>query len=196
MLDAALARGTLVAYGDDAFLVHSADGPTHENWFQGPSPALVLNTLDEIYKAGGAIAPALPTATKHWDDVFVSRYYNWRPGSWKGAYLFWSQYQLNAGAPDDAVDVVARSFVVPLMEKLLADGAIVEYEIDGQAIHRDDPGMFAISYISTSAEGLDKVNAALRDALRRTPPADPAFGSFVDFSKHRDPLVRTNTTYK
>ena len=196
ILDAALARGTLVAYGDDAYVVHSAEGATHDNWFQGPSLASVLNTLDEIYKAGGAIAPVLATATKHWDGVYVSRYYNWRPGSWKGAYLHWAQYQLKADAPDDAVDVVAKSFVVPLMEKLLADGVIVEYEIDSEAIHSNEPGMFAISYISTNAEGLDKVNAALRDGLRKTPLAGPAFGSFVDFTKHRDSLVRTSATYK
>lgn len=24
--------------------------------------------------------------TKHWDNVYVSRYYNWRPGAFKGGY--------------------------------------------------------------------------------------------------------------
>jgi hypothetical protein len=82
------------------------------------------------------------------------------------------------------------------MEKLLADGTIVEYEIDEQAIHTDAPGMFVIGYITPTAEGLDKFNAALREAVKKSPLAGPAFNAVVDWTKHRDSLVHTNATYK
>lgn len=196
VLQKAMAEGRLVGYGNDATLVHDTEGATHDDWFQGLSLAAVLGVLDDIYKTGGATSKLLASATKHMDAVFVAHYYNWRPGSWKGAYTLWSEYELKADAPQDAVDVIAKSFVVPLMEKLLKDGAIVEYEIDTQALHSSAPGLFAISYITANAEGLDKARAALTDALAKNPLAGPSFASFVDYSKHRDALVRSTATYK
>jgi hypothetical protein len=85
---------------------------------------------------------------------------------------------------------------VPLLDKLLAEGTIVEYEIDEQAIHTDSPALFFLDYITPTAEGLDRVNKALGDAIKAEPLASPAFGSMVDFSVHRDSLVRGNVTYK
>ena len=49
-----------------------------------------------------------------------------------------------------------------MLEKLLADGSIVEYEIDTEAIHSEAPGAFSIDVISPNAEGLDKLNATLK----------------------------------
>jgi hypothetical protein len=195
-LDKALGTGGIVAYGDDSTLIHTAEGLTHDDWWSAMSMAGVLNALDEIYKAGGATAPVLSSATKHWDNLFVSRYYNWHSGSWKGAYTHWAGYTLKPDAPDDAVDTLAKNFVVPMMEKLLADGTIVEYEIDVEAIHTDAPGNFGIAYITPTAEGLDKTNAALREAFKKTPLIGPAMDSIVDFTKHRDWLGRTTATYK
>jgi hypothetical protein len=196
VLDKAVASGLVVAYGDDSALVHEADGATHDSWFQSLSLAGVFKTLDEIYKAGGAAGPVLESATKHWDNLYVARYYNWHPGTWKGAYIMWHAYQLRETAPPDAVATLARSFYVPMLEKLLADGAIVEYEIDTQVIHTEDPGGFAVCYIAANAEGLDKVRAALTDAIAKAPLAMPAVNALVDFAKHRDALARSDLTYK
>jgi len=196
ILDAAIASGTIVAYGNDVTLVHQADGMTHDDWWSAMSMAGLMNVLEQFYKSGGAMSPVLASATKHEDSIFVSRYYNWHAGSWKGAYTHGSSYKLKADAPDDAVDMLSKSLVVPLMEKMLADGTIHEYEVDTQAIHSEAPGTFWIFYIAANAEGLDKVNAALRASLKANPLGGPAFGSMVDFSAHRDELARTNATYK
>lgn len=53
-----------------------------------------------------------------------------------------------------------------------------------------------IVYIAASGEGLDKVNAALRDSLKANPLAGPAFGSMTESKGHRDELARTNAVYK
>ena len=196
VLAPALADGTLIAYGDDENLVHTVDGPTHDNWWQAYSMAGVMKVLDTFYKAGTPTSGAIMSATKHWDGVYVSRYYNWRPGSWKGAYGHASSYSLKADAPGNALETLSKSLFVPLMEKLLADGAIVEYEIDQETIHTESPNQFTIYYLAPTAEGLDKVNAAVRDAVTSSPLAGPAFGSMVDFTPHRDQLVRANATYK
>ena len=195
-LDHDLTAGALLGYGDDVNLVHTAEGATHDGWWSGKSLAAVLGVLDEFYKAGSVASAALESATKHWDGLYISRFYNWRAGSYKGAYTRVSAYKLRADAPADAVETIAKAFAVPLLEKLLADGAVVEYEIDEESIHTESPDMFWIEFITPNAEGLDKANAELREALRASPFFAPAFHSMVDYSQHRDYLLRTDATYK
>jgi hypothetical protein len=196
MLDKALASGAIVAYGNDRNLVHDADGPTHDDWWSAMSMAGLMNVLDQFYKAGTSNSPVLGSATKHWDGIFVSRFYNWHAGSWKDAYTHGSSYKLKQEAPDDATQSLSKHMLVPLLEKLLADGTIVEYEVDTEAIHTQAPGTFWVFYMTPNAEGLDKTNAAIREALKANPLHGPAFSSMVDFSEHRDYLSRTTATYK
>lgn len=196
ILDKAVASGTIVGYGNDENLIHQPDGETHDDWWSAMSMAGVLNVLDQFYKSGNATAPVLANATKHWDGLFVSRHYNWHSGSWKDAYEHGSSYKLKASAPDDAVETLSKNMIVPLMEKMLAEGAIHEYEVDVEAIHTEAPGTFWVFYLTANAEGLDKVNAALRETLKSNPLNGPAFGSMVDFTEHRDILVRSTATYK
>ena len=85
---------------------------------------------------------------------------------------------------------------MPLLEKLLADGAIVEYEIDTEAIHTEAPGSFWIDVIVPNAEGLDKLTGALMNLSKANPMSSAAFESIVDSSAHRDNLSTTTATYK
>jgi len=196
ILDKAMANGTIVGYGNDENLIHSPEGPTHDGWWSAMSMAAVLNVLDQFYKSGNATSPVLASATKHWDNLSVSRNYNWHAGSWKDAYEHGASYKLKPGAPDDAVDKLSKNLFVPFLEKMLADGAIHEYEIDTEAIHTESPGTFWIFYLAANAESLDKVNAALRETMKANPLGGPAFDSVVDFTEHRDYLSRSSATFK
>jgi hypothetical protein len=196
IFDKAIGSGGLVGYGDDVNLVHQVDGDTHDTFWTATSMAGVLNVLDELHKTGAATASVLNNATRHSDNLYVSRFYNWKSGSWKGVYTHGASYKLKSDAPDDAVETLSKGFIVPLLEKLLADGTINEYEVDVEAIHNSAPGTFWIFYISPTAEGVDKVTAALGEALKAHPLAGPAIGSMVDFTAHRDLLARSNVTYK
>jgi hypothetical protein len=89
-------------------------------------------------------------------------------------------YKLAKDALDDAVEVLSKNLVVPLLEKLLSDVTTHEYEVDTLAIHTEAPGTFFIGYIASSPEGLDKVDAAVRDAVKASPLSGPAFGSMTD----------------
>ena len=196
ILDAAIASGTIVAYGNDVSLVHRPDGSTHDEWWSAMSLAGVLNMLEQFYKSGNTTSPVLASATKHWDTIFVSRHYNWHAGTWKDVYTHGSSYKLKADAPENAVGTLSKNLFVPFFEKLLADGTIHEYEIDTEAIHTEAPGTFWIFYIAANAEALDKVNAALQERMKADPLGGPAFASMVDFTPHRDELARTIATYK
>lgn len=196
VLDKAIANGTIVGYGNDVNLIHQPDGPSHDEWWSAMSMAGLLNVLEQFYKSGSAASPVLTTATKHWDSMYVSRYYNWHPGSWKDLYTHGSVYKLKADAPNDAVDTLSKNVIVPLMERMLADGAIHEYEVDIESIHTEAPGTFWVFYLAANAQGSDKVSTALRENLKANPLIGPGFGSMTDFSEHRDYLVRTSATYK
>jgi hypothetical protein len=92
--------------------------------------------------------------------------------------------------------MLSKKLIAPLLEKLLADGTLHEYEVDTQAVHTEAPGTFLIVYLAANAEGLDKVNAALREAIKSDPLGGVAFGSMVDITAHHDDVARSNATYK
>ena len=196
ILDKALADGTIIGYGNDETLVHQPDGETHDNWWSATSMAGLIKVLDQFYASTNRASDVLVSSTKHWDDVFVSRFYNWHSGPYKGAYVHVGEYKLKSDSPDNAVETLSKNFVVPLLEKMLTDGTILEYEIDTQAIHTGAPGTFWIVYLSPQPEGLDKVQAAVLDRSKIQPLSGSAFGFMTELSSHRDELLKGDGIYK
>ncbi len=196
MMNKAFASGAVVGWGNDTNMVHTPEGSTHDQWWSSMSMAGLLSVLEELYKSGSPVAPVLSTTTKHDDVILVSRYYNWTSGACKGCYTHGAIYKLKADAPNDAVDTMSKTVFVPMFEKLLADGAIKEYDIDTQSIHTEAPGLFYIFYITPDAAGLDKVNAAIRELGKNNPLISPAFATILDSTGHRDELARTDATWK
>jgi hypothetical protein len=196
LVEKGLSDGSVVAFGSDQTLVHTADGMTHDSWWSTTSLASLLNTLEKFYKSGNTTAPVLASATKHTDGIFVARYYNWKPGTYKNAYTRVGMYKLKGDAPQNALETISKSYIVPALEKLLAEGSIVEYEIDTEVIHTDAPGTFWIDVILPNAEGLDKLTGALTNLSKSNPMNSAAFESIVDSTVHRDNLSSTTATYK
>jgi hypothetical protein len=116
-------------------LVHTPDGVTDNDRGSSMSMAGLLNVLDKFYKSSTVTSPVLASATRHWDNIVVSRYHNWHSGSFKDDYTRGAQYKLKPDVPNNAVETLSENLFVPLLEKLLADGAILEYEVDTEAIH-------------------------------------------------------------
>jgi hypothetical protein len=196
ILEKAKADGTIVGYGSDENLVHTPDGWTHDNWWSANSMAGLLKVLDQMYSSGAATNSALDSATKHWDLVVVSRYYNWHPGSYKNAIVQVASYKLKADDPDNALDAISSEIVAPLLDKLIADGTIVEYEIDTLAVHTEAPGTFSIVTVSPQPEDVDKVNDAIREVIKAHPIQGVAFGALTDGDAHRDEMALGQGTFK
>lgn len=195
IMEKALADGTIVGYGYDENLVHTPDGWTHDNWWTASSMAGLIKVLDQLYAAGGS-SQALDSATKHWDLVFVSRYYNWHPGSYKNAVVQVASYKLKKDAPDNALETISGEIVAPVLEKMIADGTLVEYEIDMPAVHTSAPGSFDIVTVSPHPEDVDKLNDAIRAAIKAHPIEGAGFEAMTDRSAHRDELALGEGTFK
>ncbi len=190
-----LADGSLIGFGNDITLVHRDGESTHDVWWSSMSWGGLMKVLQAIKAAGTADAPVF-AAGKHNDRIYAARYYNWRAGSFTNGYTRVAIYKLKPGAPENAIDQVAKSFAVPMFEKLLADRAIYEYEIDEEAVHSGDPATFMIIFVGNGPEGLDKGGAALAEFSKTVPFALSAFTSWVDSPAHRDGLYLTTATYK
>jgi hypothetical protein len=196
VLEKATADGTLMGYGHDEAEVHSSDGATHDNWWAASSMAGLLKVLAQVRTNAAVSSSAMSAATKHWDDIFVSRYYNRKPGAYKDAYTRISFYKFKATAPDDALDQLCQHLIVPAMEKLFADGTVLEYEVDTEAVHSDEPGGFALVIQTPTPDGLDKVQAAIMGTGKEHPLAIAAFDTLTEGNAHRDYLLRSDGIYK
>ena len=189
VLAPALPGGTLVVYGDGENLVNPGEGFTHDNWWQATSWAGVTKVPEALHKGGGS--------TKHWSPLYVSRFYNWKAGSWKGAYEYRRAYKLKPDA--DALNGIPAlsSFYVPLLEELLADGTIVEYEIDRPLVNSNESaGEFDFVFVAPNGEARDKFKETHNTALYKNALLAPAKAAILFDETPHDDWVRVNATYK
>ena len=161
-----------------------------------PYRANLQSVRDQFYKAGIVDLPARAGATAPPVSILVSRYYNWHAGTWENAYVHVGIYKMRPDAPSDAVDTLSKNFFAPPLEKMLADGAIFEWETDTYADPKDSPGTFLIAYLSATQEGLDKANKAVQETLKSRPMRGPVFESLVDVAASSDVVVRSYAVYK
>jgi hypothetical protein len=173
----AFADGTLVGYGDDMTLMHHEDGYTNDNWWSSMSLGGLIKVLEQVRRSANPTAPPLSTATKHWDNIYVSRLQlekRFQEGSTPSSLpINWRRTRLTPWI-NPAKIWSCRSWKWT------------------QAVHTE---AFYIVYIGATADP-DKVNAAMRESLKANPLGGPAFASMVESSQHRDEVARTNATYK
>jgi hypothetical protein len=191
ILKRAVADGTLISFGSFAVLNHQEGSPTHGSWFSASSLANLMKVLEVLRTAPAAVAPPL-AAAKHWDYIVSSRDYNGHSGTFTNGYLRVGSWRPKAGSSDPDGKIM-KATIVPLLEKLLADGALHEYSIDVETIHSADPGAFFIVIVTNGPEGLDKFNAAIDEAQKNNAAGWAGYGSTVDPAGHRDTLSRVST---
>ena len=189
ILDRAISEGTIVAYGFD-------ENPLHDTFWLSMSKAGLQSVSDEFHKAGIDIVPSKTGTAAPPVSILVSRYYNWHPVLCKNAYVHVGIYKIRPDAPPDAVDQLSKNYFAPPLEKMLANGAIFEWETDIYADPKDAPGTFLIAYLSETAGGLDRAQNAVQETLKSRPLKGPAFDSLVDVGASRDVVVRSYAVYK
>lgn len=182
------ADGTITGYGRYVNLIHSEGQPTHGEWIMATSEGNVLKALAAFYGAPQVTSPVL-AASKHRDLFLVSRIYNSRPGTFDGAYLSGSLWEVKPGQME-AFQAIVKARVVPVLEKELAAGALVSYSVDTQDYHTEPPGLVEVVFIATDAAAFDKVDDAFEAAFSKDTEIGPAVAALTVRKDHRDFLYR------
>jgi len=196
LMDKLVADGTLVDYGWFKNLVHQEGAPTHGDWFSATSVGNVMKALNALMAQGAAAGPDKSLIdSKHWDYLLVSRQYGKHSGTFENSYLRVSSYKTKHGEGETA-EKALNSYIIPRLEKLLADGAIHYYAVSREAIHTDDPAEFDIVVITDGTAGLDKFYESLEVAAKANPTGGPAFASANEGSAHRDFLSLATAVFK
>ena len=190
-MDKLIADGTIVSYGDFANILHQEGQPTHGSWFTATSITNLLKALEAIYKLPQVTFPVF-AASKHWDFFLVSEAHNERSGNFKGGYLAGGGFDVTSGHGHEFSELIKNN-LVPIFEKLLADGAVTSYSVDTEEFHSEDPGRVTLVYTAADATGVDKVESALDSALGKNPALLATFHAAVERKGHRDFLARIDT---
>ncbi len=187
LLDKLVADGTLIGYGAYYNLIHQEGEPTHGSWFTAASEGNLLKALEALYAQPASIGSPVQAASKHWDQILTGDIYNSKAGSSTG-YLTWSSWEVKPGQMHAYVELTKSAFV-PVLEKLLADGAITSYGQLTEDYHQGKLGVVYDYLTIPDAASLDKVNKAFDEAFSNPAIAD-AMRAITEREGHRDFLVR------
>ena len=188
LLDKLVADGTIVGYGAYTNLIHQEGQPTHGTWFTAMSEGNLLKALEAFYAQPGSVGAPVEGASKHWDQIFTGDIYNGKPGT-SGGYLVWSRWEIKPGEMRSYSELT-KSSIVPIMEKLLAEGSITSYGLLREDFHQQKLGT-VYQYITVpNASALDQVNKALQDAFKDNPAYGDAVQALADREGHQDFLTR------
>jgi len=152
----------------------------------------MANLMKVLSLVGSQPIPAdiekIEAASKHFDLILTSRHYAAHAGSFDNGYLRVATYRSKPGQ-GEAMEKVIDSYIIPFLDKLMADGSLHSYAVDREAIHSDDPSEIDIAIVTNNADGLDKFMAALEVNAKAIPTGGPAFGAATESSAHRDFLA-------
>jgi len=190
--DKLVTDGTLTGYGIFENIIHSEETSTHGIWFDAASMAGILKTLDALAAQPPSPYDVVLTNSKHWDEILESDTYGAHSGTFKGAFLDGSNFQVKPGHGREFRELVKSTFI-PILEKLFADGVIHSYSMDAQSYHSDKPGSFDLVDMPVDAAAVDKVNAAFEAALSKNEALGAAMRNLTETAEHRDFLLRVTT---
>jgi hypothetical protein len=189
ILDRAIDNGTIVSYGYDG-------NPLHDTFWLAMSKAGLESVREQFKKIGITRSPAKPGAAVPPVHILISHYYNWKTIRCENAYVHVGIYKIKTDSPADAVDQLSKNFFGPVLEKMLVDGVIFEWETDIYDDPKASPGTFLIAYLSEKSEDLEKANKAVQERLKSRLPNGPVLDSLIDVNAITDVVVRSYAVYK
>jgi hypothetical protein len=189
LMDKLIADGTLTGYGAFTNLIHQEGEPTHGTWFTATSEGNLLKALEAVYAQPGSTTAPVQAAAKHWDYVLVSRVYNQRPGKSDSGYLAGDTWDVKPGEMRAYNDLV-KSALVPVFDKLVADGTVISYGMETEDFHTQKLGRVSFFFTTADASAFDTANKAFDETFDKSPALGSALQSMVDRQGHRDFLDR------
>jgi hypothetical protein len=187
VLERLVADGTLVAWGSSAALVHTEDGYTHTTWFVSTTQSGIIKTLEALRAASRS--QALASTTKHMDLMLHSIAHGGKTGRATSGVIRVAMWRAKPGRGED-VEQFFKKYIQPDLDAGVADGSILMYNFDSQAIHTEAPGAYNLAIVYANGDGLDKATASLAAHAKENPAAGEGFGAMLENNAHRDSLGR------
>ncbi len=189
LMDKLVADSTITGYGAYTNLIHQEGEPTHGTWFTATSEGNLMKALEAVYAQPGTVTAPVQGASKHWDQILVSRMYNQRSGKSEGGYLAGDQWDVKPGQMR-AYNQLMKTSLAPVFEKLMADGVVTSYWFETEDFHTQKLGRVTFVFTTNDAAGLDKASKATDEAFEKDPALGDALQSMVNREGHRDFLTR------
>lgn len=189
MMDKLVSDGTLIGYGAFTNLIHQEGEPTHGTWMTATSEGNVLKALEAVYAHPASVTAPVQGASKHWDYLLISRMYNQHSGKSEDGYLAGDQWYVKPGERR-AYDNLVKTELVPVYERLLADGTITSYGVASEDFHTGKIGLVSFYFTTPDAASFDKASKAFEETFDKDPALGSAFQSMLDRDGHRDFLDR------
>jgi hypothetical protein len=187
VLEGLVTDGTLTAWGSSAALVHSEGGYTHTNWFVSTTQAGIVKTLEALGTASRGSAYA--GVTKHEDFMLHTITHGGKTARANSGVVRVAMWRAKPGQ-GEGVENYFKKYIQPDLDAGVADGSVLMYNFDSQAIHTDAPGNYNLAVVYANAEGLDKGAAMLAAHAKENPAAGDGFSAMVENKDHRDSLGR------
>ncbi len=188
LMEKLVADGTIVSYGTYTYVLHTEGEPTHGSWFSASSEGNLLKALETIYAQPALVTSPAQAASKHWDHLFQSSIYNSKPGK-SGGYISIARWQVKQGQMR-AYNQLMKNVMMPVLDKLVADGTITSYGTDMDDYHTGPIGVIYEYITVPDAASLDKANKAIDELFNGNAAMGGAYRALVETEGHRDYLGR------
>lgn len=199
VLDKLLASGTVLAYGMDVDMFHSAGEPNVVGWYVVASRSSMQKTEEAMERAQMQNPAAMKIFLEASDinahrDLFLSRITGkvGRAPAGVKPYTQVSYFKANPGKGLD-LNKGFEKYFKPIYDKLVDDGVILAYEFADEAIHSQGMSSRWVILQVADLAALDKAEAAIAAARAAMSPAErsimlSAGREAIDDSAHRDHL--------
>lgn len=189
LLDSLVADGTLIGYGFFQNRVHSDGGYTHGGWFQARSVGNILKALERIYAQPANVTNSAQAASKHQDYLMVANIHGAKAVTNSTGYLRVISVEIQWGHMDGFTEIYNR-YLKPVYDKLVADGAIVSYQLDTEWSMQNAPSRLFSAVVMPDAEAINKVNMAFNDMFSKNPAVLEGILSHIVPNTRQDLLAR------
>ncbi|HEV2615425.1 MAG TPA: hypothetical protein VGU63_02310 [Candidatus Acidoferrales bacterium] len=184
-LDKLVEDGTLTGYGSANPVVHTENGPTHMDWLQATSVAGILKAVDALREAD--TTSAILANARHSDEFLRSTIYRFKAGTYEHGYLWYGGFSIKPGHVEDWSQNF-KTYVAPELDRLIEDGTLAGYQLDTQLVHEGDPNTLDYVFMTTHADGIDKVQGMIRRIEASNPAIGGAFDSWERDTGHSDSI--------
>ncbi len=164
MLDKLMGDGTVLAWGLDTVVLHREEGITHRIWVVTADYA----GMDKVFAGFNAINTAPEDLARYLEVANLSNYHEHivrsillsvpQAPSPVRPYRTYSGVKVKPGKGSEWRTLFER-YRKPVLDKLVADGAIHSYGVDVEDFHTEDPAWRWVWVVTTNLAAFDRINA-------------------------------------